>query len=80
MAGTAGAVTGAMRRHQENGSSEATEAARYEQQQAPPAAQAAPPAPGDDLIDQLERLGTLKEQGILTDAEFAAQKARLLAL
>lgn len=36
------------------------------------------PAP-DDLISQLERLGELKKQGALTDAEFAAQKNRLLA-
>ncbi|MFF3265217.1 SHOCT domain-containing protein [Streptomyces sp. NPDC002932] len=40
--------------------------------------QAAAPAP-DDLINQLERLGELKKQGVLTDAEFAAQKNRLLA-
>ncbi len=31
-----------------------------------------------DLADQLERLAGLRERGILTDAEFAAQKARLL--
>jgi hypothetical protein len=45
-------------------------------------AQSAPsnaPAPQDDLIAQLERLGTLKAQGLLTDEEFAAAKAKLLA-
>ncbi|MFJ4901009.1 SHOCT domain-containing protein [Streptomyces sp. NPDC088727] len=31
------------------------------------------------MINQLERLGELKKQGVLTDAEFAAQKNRLLA-
>lgn len=29
-------------------------------------------------LDQLKQLGELKNQGVLTDAEFAAQKARLL--
>ncbi|WJJ09790.1 SHOCT domain-containing protein [Prescottella equi] len=56
---------------------------------APPAAPAAPPAPpvpaslpagdADALISALERLAALLDSGILTDAEFQAQKARLLA-
>jgi hypothetical protein len=37
------------------------------------------PAPQEDLIAQLERLGTLKAQGLLTDEEFATAKAKLLA-
>jgi len=37
------------------------------------------PAPEEDMITQLERLGALKAQGILTEEEFAAQKAKLLA-
>jgi hypothetical protein len=49
------------------------------QQYAPP-----PPAPAvgvdpDELIAQLEKLGRLRDNGVLTDAEFEAQKARLLA-
>jgi hypothetical protein len=36
-------------------------------------------APQDDLITQLERLGTLKAQGILTEEEFTAAKEKLLA-
>jgi hypothetical protein len=43
-------------------------------QQAP----AAPAAPAADPIQQLKDLAALKEQGVLTDAEFAAQKAKLL--
>lgn len=40
---------------------------------------AAPPAPAtDDLLATLERLGNLRDSGVLTEAEFAAQKARLL--
>jgi hypothetical protein len=41
----------------------------------PPAA----PAPGEDMITQLERLGALRAQGILTEAEFTAAKQQLLA-
>jgi hypothetical protein len=37
-------------------------------------------APQDDLITQLERLGALRDQGILTEEEFADQKAKLLAM
>ncbi len=47
------------------------------QQQPPP-----PPAPSggisDDAIQQLKELGALKEQGILTEEEFVAQKAKVL--
>ncbi|AXJ11416.1 hypothetical protein CFN17_18715 [Arthrobacter sp. PM3] len=48
-------------------------------QQAPPP----PPAPAaggisDDAIQQLKELGALREQGILTDEEFMAQKAKIL--
>lgn len=38
------------------------------------------PAPADDPIAQIERLGALHAQGILTDEEFAAQKAKLLGM
>ncbi len=47
---------------------------------APPPQEYAPPPPSsDDVLSQLERLGALKAQGILTEEEFAAQKAKLLA-
>jgi hypothetical protein len=48
--------------------------------QAPPAAPppAAAAAGGDDLAADLERLANLRSQGLLTDEEFAAAKARLL--
>ena len=39
----------------------------------------APPAPADDdLVTKLERLRVLRDDGLLTDEEFAAAKARLL--
>jgi hypothetical protein len=36
------------------------------------------PAPQPDMIQQLKDLADLKAQGILTEEEFAAQKARIL--
>jgi len=51
---------------------------QYEQQ---PAYQEPPPpaaAPEPDPIAQLKQLATLKDQGILTEEEFAAQKAKIL--
>jgi hypothetical protein len=58
----------------------------YEDQMAPPTPYPAPapapypPAPGggSDVIAQLKDLAQLREQGVLTDEEFAAQKARIL--
>jgi hypothetical protein len=41
-------------------------------------APAAPAAPAADPIAQLKQLGELHAQGVLTDDEFAAQKAKLL--
>lgn len=81
VAGTATAVSNRVSRRQANRWSQQEEAQYYEQQQqaaamAPPPAPAAPAA---DPIEQLEKLGQLKAQGILTDAEFEAQKAKILA-
>jgi len=53
-----------------------------EQQQAPapqaPAPEAAAPAPGPSLLDQLNQLDALHQQGALTDNEFTVAKAKLL--
>ena len=54
-----------------------TPGAPYGAPMAPPAAAAPPPQP--DLVDQLRKLGELRDAGILTEEEFAAQKAKLLA-
>lgn len=75
VAGTATAVSNNVSRRQ---------AGRWAQQQQPqPQYAPPPPAPAsnamDDKIAQLKELGQLKAQGILTDAEFEAQKAKLLA-
>jgi len=49
-------------------------------QQAPPAPEPPPPpaAASSPMIDQLNQLATLHQQGILSDDEFAAAKAKLL--
>ena len=42
-------------------------------------APAAPAAPQNDMVEQLRKLGELRDAGILTEEEFAAQKARILS-
>ncbi|MER5689496.1 SHOCT domain-containing protein [Streptomyces sp. NPDC002205] len=82
VAGTASAVSGRVQQRQQQRWGAQEEAAAQQQavQQQTPPDQAAPPAPpADDIIDRLERLAELKKQGILTDAEFEAQKAKILA-
>ena len=44
----------------------------------PPPQQYAAPAGGDARVEQLKELAALKEQGVLTDEEFASEKARIL--
>jgi hypothetical protein len=72
IAGTATAVSNRVSRRQANRWSQ-EEQAQY-QEPAPMAAEAAP-----DPLDQLKQLGELKAAGVLTDAEFEAQKAKVLA-
>jgi hypothetical protein len=80
VAGTATAVSNRVSRRQANRWSQQEEQ-QYAEQQAQQ--QAAPPpapaAPAPDPIEKLKELAELKNQGILTDAEFEAQKAKLLA-
>ena len=57
----------------------------YEQQEDAAPENAGPPADNppadnmDDKLAQLERLGNLKERGVLSEAEFAEQKQRILS-
>lgn len=74
VAGTATAVSGRVQRRQ--GQRWAQQEAPAEYQQAPAPQAQAPPA--EDPIAQLKELGELHESGVLTDEEFAAQKAKLL--
>jgi hypothetical protein len=78
VAGTATAVAGRVA-HRQNEKWDAQEQAQYDQQQAAAAA-AAPPAPADDPNAQLENLAKLHAQGVLTDEEFAAAKAKALGI
>ena len=74
IAGTATSVSNRVSRRQ--GQRWAQQEEAQQAQQAPPPAAPAPPA--ESMIDQLKELGELKAQGILTEEEFAAQKAKLL--
>lgn len=90
VAGTATAVSNRVSRRQAGrwaAQDSAAQQQEYQQQAyqqqayAQPAYQAPPPAADstDDLIAALEKLGRLRDNGVLTDAEFEAQKAKLLA-
>ncbi|GAB3575321.1 hypothetical protein GCM10027406_06650 [Leifsonia lichenia] len=57
----------------------AAQQAVAQQQAAAPAAAAAPAGGGTDLMAQLQQLAALHAQGILSDDEFSAAKAKLLA-
>jgi Short C-terminal domain len=84
VAGTATAVSNRVSRRQANRWSQQEEAQYAQQPQyyEPPPQYAAPapppPAAAPDPIAQLKELAHLKDQGILTEEEFAAQKARIL--
>ena len=87
VAGTATAVSGRVRRRQQGrwAAQEQAAAARY----APPEpaqyaqepvryAEASAASGTDDMLAQLKQLGELRDAGVLTDAEFEAQKGRIL--
>jgi hypothetical protein len=76
VAGTATAVSNRVSRRQ--GERWAQQEVQEVPPQAPAAAAPAPAAGEASTIDQLKELGELKSQGILTEEEFAAQKAKLL--
>jgi len=87
VAGTATAVSNRVSRRQANRwaskdqqqQQEQYDQQQYEQQQAPEPE--APPADDmDSKIAQIQKLGQLKDQGLLTEEEFAAQKAKILGL
>ncbi len=87
IAGTASAVNGRVQRRQaekyagRDAQIYADREQAYQQVAPAPAQAVAPPAapPAADPIDQLRRLGELHSDGVLTDEEFAAQKAKILA-
>ena len=79
IAGTATSVSNRVSRRQGERWAEQEQQDAIRAQAAP--AQMAPATPqegGSSMIDQLKELGELKAQGILTEEEFATQKARIL--
>ena len=78
IAGTATSVSNRVSRRQASRWSQ-QDAAQQQQQyvEAPPPPPAGPST--DDKLEQLKELGELKTSGVLTDAEFEAQKAKILA-
>jgi hypothetical protein len=79
IAGTATAVSNRVSKRQGERWAEQEQQAAVQAQSAPMQAPPAPAQGGEaSMIDQLKELGELKAQGILTEEEFAAQKAKLL--
>ena len=72
ISGTATAVSNRTSRRQANRWAQEDQAQAQSQEAAPVA------APAADPLDQLKQLGELKASGVLTDAEFEAQKAKIL--
>jgi transposase-like protein len=77
IAGTATAVSNRVSRRQLYRWAQQDDQQYAQQQQAAPPPP--PAAPARDPVAQLKDLAELKAQGILTDAEFDAQKAKILA-
>ncbi len=83
IAGTATSVSNRVSRRQANRWAQQDDAQyaqqqAYQQQAPPPAAPAPAAPPATDTVTQLKELAELKSQGILTDEEFQAQKAKIL--
>lgn len=72
VAGTATAVSNRVSRRQAQRWADQSPQQDYPEQASAPAPAAADP------VEQLEKLGEMREKGLLTDEEFAAQKAKLL--
>ena len=79
IAGTATAVSNRVSRRQAGRWSRQAEQQYAEQQYQAGPEEDAEPDPTSARLDQLRQLGELKAQGVLTEAEFEEQKARILA-
>jgi Short C-terminal domain len=78
VAGTATAVSNRVSRRQADRWSQQDAYAQPQYEQPPPAAPPPAAAPAQDRVEKLKELASLKDQGVLTEAEFAAEKARIL--
>jgi hypothetical protein len=74
IAGTATAVSNRVSRRQADRWSQEDQSAYPPQQEQP----SAPPPAAADPVEQLTKLGQLRDSGVLTEEEFAAQKAKIL--
>jgi hypothetical protein len=80
IAGTATAVSNRVSRRQANRWSDQAAAEQAQQEVVYVESPAAPAGPStDDKLAQLKQLAELKDAGVLTEAEFEAQKAKILA-
>ncbi|MFE3518211.1 SHOCT domain-containing protein [Streptomyces sp. NPDC059166] len=77
ISGTATAVSNRVQRHDMQRQME-TEQQYAAPPPAPAPPQAAAPAAGTDRVAQLTQLAELKAQGVLSEEEFATEKARIL--
>ena len=80
VAGTATAVSGRVARRQNEKWSGEDQAAYDQQMAQQQAAEAQQAPPADDKTAELQNLAQLHNQGVLTDEEFAAAKAKLLGI
>jgi len=81
VAGTATAVSGRVARRQASRYDQKAQEQEAQAEPAAPAAVAAAPAePEDDDMAKLQQLAQLHSQGVLSDEEFAAAKAKILGI
>jgi putative oligomerization/nucleic acid binding protein len=78
VAGTATTVSNRVSRRQANKWAAQDQQPQPQYQEPPPQQYQQAPPPAEDRFAKLKELGALKEQGVLTDAEFAAEKAKIL--
>ena len=78
VAGTATAASNRVSRRQAQrwGAQDAANSPQEEYAAPPPSA---PPGDGQSRVEALKELASLKDQGVLTEEEFAAEKARILS-
>lgn len=82
VAGTATAVSNRVSRRQAGRWAAKEQQPQEEAYEPAPEQDSAPPPPPQDTgvdLDKLKQLGELRDSGVLTDAEFQTQKARILA-
>ena len=81
VAGTASATAGAVQHRQQQRYARQDQQAYEQQMPAQPVAAPPPAAPAaEDPLAEIQKLGAMKEQGLLSDEEFTAAKAKILGI